>query len=224
MSTGADTFAARTRQPARRVRAVLSAALPFSVLLALASTTLGGCGSSASGLPAQFDAAVETMQEAGGYTFNATIGSTGSNRADVTVSGDFQAPDRVEQSVARPGQTPVVMVLDGGSVHLRDPVTGTWTTHASSATGTVDLRRAFTAVSAAKEVRIDGDRATFTLEGDAGRVLAGDGASGRTTVSITLGPVGLSGLTYRATVDGRPVAVHIDYTAVGAAPPVTIPV
>ena len=58
----------------------------------------------------------------------------------------------------------------------------------------------------------------------AARTLAGSDTTDRATVTITLGTVGLSRLTYRATVGGRPVRVELDYTAVGAAPRVTVPV
>lgn len=222
MIARAGTNAVRTRQPARRVRTVLSAPL----LLAVLALGAVGCGSSGSGLPPEFSDAVTTMQETGGYTFTATV-TTGDQEAtasSVTIAGTFQAPNRVAQTVTRSNSAPVVMVLDGGTVHVQDPTTKAWSTQPSTASGTVDLRRTFGALSSAKGVRTDGATATFTLGGEAAKTLAGAGVTGDATVTITLGKVGLSRLVYRATVGGSPVEVTLDYADIGTAPRVTVPV
>lgn len=216
--TVAGTSSVRTRQPARRVRTVLLA----PALTALVALGAAACSNSSSGLPSTFAAAVSTMQEAGSYAFTGSI-TTGSSASSVTVTGDFEAPNVVAQTVTRSGAAPVTMVLDGGTVHLRDPKSGTWTTQSSTATGTVDLRQAFSSLAGAKDVKVEGSTATFTVTGDAARALVGAAVDGAATVSITLGPVGLSQLTYRATVDGQPVTVRLDYADVGSAPKVVVP-
>lgn len=216
MAAGAGPIAVRTRPPARRVRTV--------VLLLVAVVALGAsaCSSGSSGLPASFADAIATMQETGGYTFTATV-ATGGAEPSVTVRGDFEAPNLVAQTVTRTGSAPVTMILDGGTVHLQDPATGTWSVQPSTTTATVDLRRAFGALSNAKDVKVEGSTATFTVDGDAARTLVGSDVDGRATVSITLGPVGLSRLTYRATTGGTAVVVTLDYTNVGSAPQVVVP-
>lgn len=219
MMQGADAVSARTRHPARRVRADLS----LLALVVLAALAFGGCSSSGSGLPQPFADAVTVMQEVDGYSFAGTIDAGGTAASTVTVSGHFQAPNRVAQNVARSGSSPVSMVLDGSTVHVLDPSTGAWTTRPSTSSEAVDLRQAFTALASARHARIDGSSATFTVRDDAARTLAGESAGDEVEVTITLGSVGLSGLTYRAKVDGRPVTVALTYTDVGTAPKVTIP-
>ena len=219
MTARAGSIAVRTRQPARRVRTVLSG----SLLTALVVLGASACSSGSSGLPSTFSDAVGVMQDAGGYTFTASV-TTGTDTApSVTLTGDFQAPNLVAQTVTKSGAAPVAMVLDGGTVHVQDARTAAWTTQPATTSGTVDLRQAFIALSKANDVKVTGDTATFTLSGDAAKTLVGADVSGKATVSITLGPVGLAQLTYRATVGGRPVSVTLDYAAVGTAPKVTVP-
>ena len=219
MTAGAGTLSVRTRPPARRVRTVILG----TVALALAALGASACGSGSSGLSQQFTDAVGVMQEAGSYSFIASIATGTSTTPSISVSGDFQAPNRVAQTVARAGATPVAMVLDGGSVHVKDPASGAWTTQPSTTTATVDLRQAFAALAGADDVTLEGSTATFTVSGDAAKQLAGADVDGKATVSITLGPVGLSRLAYRATVGGQQVTVMIDYSNVGTAPAITVP-
>lgn len=219
MTARAGIFTVRTCQPARRVRTVLLGALVITGV----TLGLGSCTSGSSGLPTQFSDAVGAMQAASGYSFTASIATGASTTPSVSVVGDFQAPDRVAQSVTRAASSPVTMVLDGGTVHVKDPATGTWSTQPSSATSTVDLRGAFAALARTSDVRVDGSTATFDVTGDEAKTLAGRDATGKVTVSITLGPVGLSRLAYRATVGGQPITVQLDYTNVGTAPAVTVP-
>jgi len=67
-------------------------------------------------MPRPLSDAITIMQESGGYSFTATVDAGSST---ITTSGDFQAPNRVAQTVSRTGSTPVAMVLDGGTVHVR---------------------------------------------------------------------------------------------------------
>jgi len=193
-------------------------------LLTAAVGVLGGCGSDDTGLPRPFDDAVNVMQEAGGYSFSATLSTVDNLNEPVVIDGTFQAPDRVEQGITRPGSPAIAMVLDGGSVFLKDPSSGKWVTQAAASTGAVDLRRSFAALSQAEGAKVEGSTAAFTLTGDAARAFVGDQVSGPVAVTATLGTVGLARITYQADLGGRSMRVTIDYSAVGAAPAVTLPV
>jgi len=172
-------------------------------------------------MPRPLSDAITIMQESGGYSFTATVDAGSST---ITTSGDFQAPNRVAQTVSRTGSTPVTMVLDGGTVHVQDPATGRWSTKSSTKESSVDLRSTFAALTAPTSMKQDGDAYTFTLSEKEAKVLAGSEATGSADVTATVGDIGLSSLQYRVTVNGQPVTVTIDYRAVGSAPKVTIPV
>ena len=210
------TLTAHTRHPARRVCAASLAVMT----LALAGV-ITACGGSSVAVPTELSAAITTMQESGGYSFTATVDTGGST---ITTAGDFQAPNRVAQTVTRSGSTPVAMVLDGAAVHVQDPTTGRWSTKASTTESSVDLRSTFAALTSPTSMKRDGSTFTFALGDRATKALAGSDASGSASVTATIGAIGLSQLRYRVTVSGQPVTVTIDYRAVGSAPKVTVPV
>lgn len=205
-----------TRQPARRV----CTAFLFVVTMAVAGV-IAGCGGNSVAVPPPLSDALTTMQESGGYSFTAVIDAGSSS---VTTAGDFQAPNRVAQTITRAGSTPVAMVLDGPNVHVKDVATGTWITKASTSETSVDLRTTFAALSSPRTMKVDGDSYTFTLSESDTRELAGSDATGSAKVTATIGPIGLAQLRYAVTVKGQPILVTIDYRNVGSAPKVAVPV
>ena len=195
--------------------------------LMLLAALLGACGTSTSGasstvapLPSELDTAVTAMMTASSYSFTATVDSGSSS---ITIDGRFQAPDRIEQTVTGAGSAPVTMILDGRSVHLKDPSTGVWTTTPTAATAAVDLRSAFVAISGADDVEVSGDSTTLHLPAEQTRRLAGPEATGAADVTVIIGPDGISRLAYSVTMQGHPVAVSIAYSDIGRAAPVSIP-
>lgn len=210
------TLTVHTRQPARRVCTGILAVMALAI-----AGFLTACGGSSVAVPKPLSDALTAMQESGGYTFTATI-ATGPST--VTTSGNFQAPNRIAQTVTRSGSTPVSMVLDGATVHVQDPTTGVWSTKASTAEGSVDLRSTFAALSAPTSMSSDGATYTFKLSEKSTKQLAGTDATGAATVTATVGTVGLAQLRYTVTANGQPVTVTIDYRDVGNSPKVTLPV
>lgn len=203
----------RTRLSARRVR--------ISTLLLVLAGALTACGGSSSGTSEQLTRSLRTMSDASGYTFDATL-VAGSNA--VTVSGDFQAPNRIQQAVTKTGTDAVTMVLDGGTVYVKSPTTGTWSSQAATSNTSVDLRSTFGALSDPQGLSVNGDTSTFTLTESAAKELAGPDATGTATVTATAGPVGLTQLRYVASLKGQLVTVTINYSNVNAAPAVTVPI
>ena len=210
------TSAVHTRQPARRV----CTALLVVMTLAFASV-ITACGGSSVAVPKLLSDALTTMQESGGYSFTATI-DTGTST--VRTTGDFQAPNKIAQTVARSGSTPVLMVLDGATVHVQDPSTGLWSSKASTTESAVDLRSTFAALSSPTSMKANDNTYTFKLSEKATKQLAGTDATGSAVVTATVGTVGLSQLTYTVTANGQPVTVTIEYRNVGTSPKVTVPV
>lgn len=213
------TITVHTRQPARRVCTVLLVVMT----LAFASV-ITACGGSSVAVPAPLSDALVTMQESGGYSFTATIATGTTGTSTVTTVGDFQAPNRISQTVTRSGSTPVAMVLDGATVHVQDPSTGLWSTKASTTESAVDLRSTFAALSSPTSMKSDGNIFTFNLSEKSTQLLAGTDAAGSANVSATVGAIGLSRLQYTVSANGQPVTVTIEYRNVGTSPKVTVPV
>ena len=205
-----------TRQPARRV------CTAFLVVMTLAlAGVITACGGSSVAVPKPLSDALTIMQESGGYSFSATIATGASS---VTTTGDFQAPNRIAQTVTRSGSTPVAMVLDGATVHVQDPATGAWSTKASTTESAVDLRSTFASLGSPTSMKENGTAYTFKISDKATKQLAGSDAAGSATVTATVGTVGLSQLQYTVTANGQPVTVTIDYRNVGTSPKVNVPV
>ena len=207
--------AVHTCQPARRV------CTAFLLVMTLAFVSvITACGESSVAVPKPLSDALTMMQESGGYSFTATI-DTGTS--SVTTAGDFQAPNKIAQTVTRPGSPPVAMVLDGAAVHVQDPSTGLWSTKASTTEGAVDLRSTFAALGSPTSMKTDGNAYNFKLSAKATKQLAGSDATGSAAVIATVGTIGLSQLRYIVTANGQLVTVTIDYRDVGTSPKVAIP-
>ena len=160
------------------------------------------------------------MTAASSYSFVAIV-DTGSS--SVTMTGRFQAPNLIEQTVTGSGSAPVTMVLDGTSVHLMDPTTGAWTTTPAAATAAVDLRSTFAAIADAGGVRTEGDSSAFRLTVDRAKQLAGREATGPADVTVTITPAGITRLAYSVAMQSHPVTVTITYSDIGSSPAVTVP-
>jgi len=210
-----SAFSVHTRHPARRVCTAILITFAFS----FAGFTTA-CGSSSSALPEPLANALTVMQESGGYSFTATI-DTGSS--SVTTSGDFQAPNRIAQTVTRNGATPIAMILDGATVYVQDPASGLWTSKASTTDTAVDLRGTFAALMSPKSLNERDGVYSFTLSESDSKTLAGSDASGTAKVNASIGEIGLSQLTYEVTAKGQPITVTISYQNIGNSPQVTIP-
>jgi hypothetical protein len=148
------------------------------------------------------------MQESGGYSFTATI-DTGAST--VTTTGDFQAPNKIAQTVTRSGSTPMAMVLNGATVYVQVPSTGVWATKASPTESAVHLRSTFAALGSPTSMTTEGNIYIFKLSAASTKLLAGSDATGTATVSTTVGTIGLSTLQCRVTANGQPVTVTINY-------------
>lgn len=210
------TITVHTRQPARRVCTALLVVMTMAFAIVITA-----CDGSPVAIPKPLAEALTTMQESGGYSFTATIDTGGSK---VTTTGDFQAPNRIAQTVTRSGSSPVSMVLDGATVHVQDPSTGSWSSKASTTESPVDLRSTFASLRSPSTMKTEVNSYTFNLSEKDSKQLAGSDASGSALVTATIGTVGLSQLKYTVTVKGQLVTVTIDYRNVGTAPKVTNPV
>ncbi len=208
--------AVHTRQPARRVCTALLVVMTLAV-----ASVITACGGSSVAVPKPLSEALTTMQESGGYSFTATI-DTGTST--ITTTGDFQAPNKIAQTVTRSGSTPIAMVLDGATVHVQDPSTGVWSTKASTTESAVDLRSTFASLGSPTSLTSDGNSYTFELSANSTKQLAGSDATGTATVTATVGTIGLATLQYRVTANGQPVTVTIDYRDIGTSPKVIVPV
>lgn len=203
----------RTRLSTRRVR--------ISTLLLVLAGAVTACGGGSSSTSETLTRSLTTMSNASGYTFDANI-EAGSSA--ITVSGDFEAPNRIGQTVTKTGTDAVAMVLDGGTVYVKSPATGTWSSQVATSNTSVDLRSTFGALSDPQGLSVKGDTSTFTLTESATKELAGPDATGTATVTATSGPVGLTQLRYVVSLKGQLVTVTINYSNVNTAPAVTVPV
>lgn len=178
------------------------------------------CGSSSPTSTADLDAAISTMISASSYSFTATV--TAGNDS-VRIVGDFQAPNLIAETVTKGSTTPVSMVLEGGTVHVRNASTGTWSSKPTDGTAAVDLRSTFAALTTHSHISHDGNTWNFTVSGDAAKVLAGADITGDAKVTATVDSGALTTLRYEVTTGGRRLVVTIDYSEIGTAPKVVVP-
>ncbi len=170
---------------------------------------------------ADLRAAATRMQDASGYRFEATVAAAGTQ---VSLTGEFQAPDRVHQIVGVNGKPAVEVVFIGAQVFVRDPATKVWldqvqSTNASS----VDVRRAFTTLAEASAVTRTRDVYQFELTPTATRSLIAGASNKPAHGRARLDNMAISELTYRVRIDGRLVMVTVKYSDIGTSPPVETP-
>jgi hypothetical protein len=140
------------------------------------------------------------------------------------LEGEFQAPDRVHETVTLVGRTPVEVVFAGDHAYVKD-TTGVWhdTTAAASSPST-DVRTAFGALTEPAAVSRRGSTYTFRVPARAALALVGTSATGAIPAVATVDGDEIVQLTYQPTIAGRRVQVGITYTDVNRAPPVSIPI
>jgi hypothetical protein len=204
---------------------VLAAVIAFLAVAAAACGT-GSDAQTTKADPAaakQLASAASAMQQASGYRFDATVGA---NTAGVEVAGEFQAPDRLHETVTVAGKPSAEVVFVGPNAFVKDPATGAWRDRVQGqgqATAT-DVRSAFGALAHARDVsrRSDGTY-HFTVPAAAASELVGPSATGTVSGTAQLDNHGVVLLSYRATVGGKPLDFRISYADVGNAPPVEQP-
>jgi hypothetical protein len=183
------------------------------------SASSGGSGNSAAAAR-RLDRAASAMQQVASYRFHAAVGS---GTSQVVLEGEFQAPDRVHETVTLVGKTPVEVVFAGDRAYVKDTA-GVWhdTTSAASSPS-ADVRTAFGALTDAAAVSRRGTTYSFRVPARAALALVGTSATGGIPAAATVDGNEIAQLTYRPTIAGRPVEVGITYTDVNRAPPVSVP-
>ena len=204
--------------------ALLLAACSASSPAALASpsTTSAAAAASSAGATAALRAAARAMATASGYRFTATV-TVGPTQTGVV--GEFQAPDRVHETITVPRASLVEAVFAGSQVFVRQNG-GPW---AHSATPSLhpeaDPRAAFGALGQATDVRPVDGWYRFTLPAAAvnGLLEGGGGASARGTGRAHITGAGIDRLELRLSSRGRNITMLLGYTDIGSAPPVATP-
>jgi outer membrane lipoprotein-sorting protein len=204
--------------------------------LAIAALVAGGCASSSTQsaprraataadpqITRELAGAVDAMRATRSYRFVATVQT---DKEATVARGEFQAPDRVHQTITVGDRPAAELVINGARVAVRDPRTGAWRDRQRGAAAASDPRAAFTTLSQARDVRKDGQTYRFTLSTDAAAALVrGTQVSkGAITGTVVLAGGRISSLDYSVTGKGRTVHVSIVYSEFDAAPPVVVPV
>jgi hypothetical protein len=169
-------------------------------------------------------AAALKMQNASGYRFAASITTAG---ATTTVSGEFQAPDRVHEAITPSTGSVVEAVFIAGKAYVKNPATGKWTqtaqTAASASAG--DPRTAFAVLQQVTDVVANATGYDFDLPtAAAAKLVQAGGGKGPTGAHgrVVLSAQGIAHLEFH--VLGTPSATtSIDYRDIGGAPSVTQP-
>jgi hypothetical protein len=219
--------APRTKGAARPHPSLGPTLLAAIALLAVVASACGsGSDAATKSDPAdarQLAAAASAMQQATGYRFDAAVGA---KVAAVDVTGEFQAPDRLHETVSVGGRPSAEVVFIGTKAFVKDPATGAWRdrVQGQDASTATDVRSAFGALGDARDVsRTDDGRYHFTIPAAATRTLVGPNATGTVRGTATLAGNSVVELSYGATVNGKPVAFRITYSDIGSAPPVEQP-
>lgn len=167
--------------------------------------------------------AVDAMRASNGYRFVATVQT---DKQATVARGEFQAPDRVHETITV-GDRPVAeLVSTGTRVVVRDPRTGAWRTQPAATAGTTsDPRAAFAAITKASDMRKDGASYRFRLPKDVGATLVRgtDVSGGEVTGAATIVGGRIASLDFTVSGGGRTLRVNVVYSDVDAAPPVAVP-
>jgi hypothetical protein len=212
--------------PAPRGRGVRRVLSLLGVTLAAA---LAGCGTAdgsaaasggTSAAARRLDRAAAAMQQVASYRFHAAVG-TGTSQ--VVLDGEFEAPDRVHETVTLVGRTPVEVVFAGDRAFVKDTA-GRWhDTSAAASSPSTDVRTAFGALTDAAAVSRRGTTYKFRVPARAALALVGTTATGAIPAVATVDGNEIAALTYRPTIAGRRIDVGITYTDVNRAPAVSVP-
>lgn len=208
---------------------------PLAVIVtAAAALVAGGCASghqSAQRSDGAGDAqsarelnrAADAMRAAKSYRFVATVKT---DKQATVARGEFEAPDRVHETLAVGDRTVAELVSTGTRVIARDPNTGAWRTQpAANAGAASDPRATFGMLSKAADVHGDGDTFRFTLPKDAAATLvrgsdvSGDAVSGAATVAGGR----IASLDFTVAGRGRTLQLNVAYSDIDATPAVAVP-
>jgi hypothetical protein len=145
----------------------------------------------------------------------------GANRIQLT--GHFQEPDRLEETIQVPGRSPVEAVLVGSTTFVRDAPAAAWR-RTSGTGGGADPRAAFAVLVQASVVKRSGDVFVFSVPAQrAARLVAGTVPTGAATGSARLSGGRIIHLVIEVPTRTQAVSISIDYGSIGAAPAVTVP-
>jgi hypothetical protein len=195
---------------------------------------VGGCssGKHAASRPAtvpdgqaarELGAAAQAMTTVPSYRFVATVRT----QREVTVArGEFQAPDRVHQTIAVGSRPATELVILGTRVVVRDAPTGVWRDRQRGTAAVWDPRARFVALSRAAEVRKESGSYRFMLPNDAAAALvsAAGAPSGTVQGTAVVADGRIGSLEYSVGAKGRTVVVKVVYSDLGTAPAVAVPV
>jgi hypothetical protein len=162
-------------------------------------------------------AAAQAMQSVASYRFTGNVVAGGQT---LHLAGSFNAPDKVDETVAAGSAGSVRLVLLGSEVLELDPSTGKWNTAAGAPGGGADLRQAFVALAGAIKVTGAGSSYSFELDGAAAQSLV-SGAAGPVTGTVTVQGARITNLAFRSATP--PISVQLHYSGLGTAPRVTQP-
>ncbi|HET6811644.1 MAG TPA: hypothetical protein VFH50_11605 [Acidimicrobiales bacterium] len=160
------------------------------------------------------------MQSAPGYVFSGIV-RVGTDQ--VRITGRFQAPDRLDETIQVPGHSSVNAVLVGTTTFVRDPVAGTWRRSTGTGSG-ADPRTAFSVLLQASAISRSGSTYHFSVPAQAAaRLASGTVATGPAAGSAELSAGTITRLMIDLPGQGRTVSISLDYSSIGTAPPVTAP-
>jgi hypothetical protein len=160
------------------------------------------------------------MQSEPSYDFSGTVSLPPDS---VQISGRFLAPNRVDEMFQVQGQSAVRTVLVGSEVFVQDPTSKTW--RLNRGTGSApDPRAAFAVLLRVVSVIRVRDALRFSVPATlVGQLVPGLTASGPAGGSARLSGGTLTHLDIAIPSRNRPVTISLDYRALGAAPPVSLP-
>jgi len=159
------------------------------------------------------------MQSVASYRFTGNVVAGGQT---LHLTGTFNAPDKVDETVVAGSAGSVRLVLLGSQVLELDPSTGEWNTAAGAPGGGADLRQAFVALAGATKVTGAGSGSgySFELDGAAAQSLV-SGAAAPVTGTVTVQGGRITNLAFRSATP--PISVQLHYSGFGTAPRVTQP-
>jgi hypothetical protein len=160
------------------------------------------------------------MQSAPSYVFS---GDVAVGASSVRISGRFQAPNRLAETIQVAGRATVDAVLVGPTTFVRDPASGAWRRTTGTGAG-ADPRAAFSVLLQASVVSRSGG--TYQLSVPAGAAAHLVDASVPTSpaaASARLSGGGILHLEVRFPSRNPPLTMALDYSSIGVAPPVTVP-
>jgi hypothetical protein len=165
------------------------------------------------------------MAAARSYRFAGTVRV---GPATTRVVGEFQGPDHVHEVVTSPDGVTVEVAFVAGDTFIRDRATGTWVHRPGADPSHVqDPREAFMVVARADDVSRAGRRFDFSLPPDVAGELVQTGLPGRVSsvhVTAISADAGLARVDFTLEAGTQRIEVAVDYSDIGSAPPVTVPV